>query len=72
MSYCLGVPHEGHESEDEPCPMDHPMHIYRVRAWHAAKSAEREMFRDVAKDAGIQGNTPMGMIRRALEAEDGD
>ncbi len=69
MSYGLGVPHEGHTSTDEPCPMGHPMHIYRVRAQHAARSAEREMYRKVAKDAALQGNTPMGMIRRALNGE---
>ncbi len=69
MTYCPGVPHEGHESEDEPCLFDHPEHIYRARARHAVRTAEREMNREIAKEIGHRPNTPMGMIRRAFKEE---
>lgn len=59
-TYCPGVPHEGHADEGELCPIDHPMHIYRAR--RAADAAERDLFAETEP----RGQTPMGMLRRAL------
>lgn len=66
MTYCPGIPHEGHDAESDPCPIDHPMHIYRVRARRAARSAERDLFKEIEP----QQQTPMGMLRRALNDDE--
>jgi hypothetical protein len=63
MTYCLGVPHEGHADDAAACPLDHPCHISRVRAWRAAAQAERDLFAEIEP----QPQTVMGMIRRALD-----
>jgi len=65
-TYCPGIPHEGHTDERQPCPIDHPMHIYRVRARRAADEAEKELFAEVEPPR----QTPMGMLRRALSDEE--
>ncbi len=62
MTYCPGFPHEGHETESEPCPLDHPMHISRVRARRAADEAERALFAEIEPPR----QTVMGMLRRVL------
>ena len=61
MTYCPGIPHEGHETDSGPCPLDHPMHISRVPAWQVARDAERDLFAEVEPPR----QTVMGMLRRA-------
>lgn len=66
MTYCPGVPHDGHDSDSQTCPLDDPRHISRVRARRAAEQAERDLFKEIEP----QPKTVMGMLRRALQADD--
>lgn len=45
---------------------DDPMHIDNVRARRAADSAERDMYRAIAREIDGAPVTPVGMLRRAL------
>lgn len=47
-------------------PEDHPMHINNVRARRAAESAEREMYREIAREIDGPPVTLAGMLHRAL------
>jgi hypothetical protein len=62
MTYCAGVPHEGHDSEEQECPLDDPRHISRVRGRRAVEQAERDLFKEIEPPQ----RTVMGMLRRAL------
>ncbi|MFD1366164.1 hypothetical protein [Actinoplanes sichuanensis] len=50
-------------------PRDHPMHIDNVRAQRAADEAERDMFRNIARE--IDGPPPPGigtLLKQALRS----
>lgn len=50
---------------------DDPMHIYNVRAQHAADAAERDMLRAIEREVDPQPrNTPVGMVLRAVRSLD--
>lgn len=49
-------------------PSDDPMHIDNVRARRAADAAERDMYRELAREIDGPPVTLVGMLRRALES----
>lgn len=49
---------------------DDPMNIDNVRARRAADGAERDMYREIAQQIDDPPITPVGMLLRALRADD--